>query len=267
LHNETFWGLVAHFVGHYFHYDSKFWKTLKALWFSPGKLTTAYWKKQRMRYIPPVSLYIFISAVFFICLVLTNSNKEKLHSEFQAAKKEKTSISTEQKKADSLQDYAYHQLENIKTSGIDKTVQKTITPKIHKVREDLDDPDKAADFIEGLMHSFPKIFFFLIPLTAFLLKLLFYKRKELMFVHHAIFSLHVHSFCFSLLMLSFIPVIGDWISVAALLGVILYLILSMKNAYSIKWVKAISYSLILFIGYVFFGLIALIADVLILSLT
>ena len=88
-----------------------------------------------------------------------------------------------------------------------------------------------------------------------------------MFVHHAIFSLHVHSFCFSLLMLSFIPVIGDWISVAALLGVILYLILSMKNAYSIKWVKAISYSLILFIGYVFFGLIALIADVLILSLT
>lgn len=24
LHKDTFWGLIGHFAGHYFHYDSKF---------------------------------------------------------------------------------------------------------------------------------------------------------------------------------------------------------------------------------------------------
>src|SRR5690349_6105601 len=68
LHEESFWGMVMHFVGHYFHYDSKFWKTLVTLWFKPGVLTQAYLQKQRMRFIPPISLYIFITAVFFLVM-------------------------------------------------------------------------------------------------------------------------------------------------------------------------------------------------------
>ena len=53
LHKDTFWGLISHFTAHYFHYDSKFWKTIKALIFSPGTLTLAYQQKKRQRYIPP----------------------------------------------------------------------------------------------------------------------------------------------------------------------------------------------------------------------
>src|ERR1044072_8511954 len=81
LHKDTFWGLVMHFIGHYFHYDSKFWKTVKALLTKPGKLTVAYWNKQRMRYIPPVSLYIFLSAVFFLILYLTGASHKALYKD------------------------------------------------------------------------------------------------------------------------------------------------------------------------------------------
>ena len=63
LHKDTFWGMVVHFVGHYFHYDSKFWQTLKDLVKHPGKLTVAYWEKKRARYLPPISLYIFVRCV------------------------------------------------------------------------------------------------------------------------------------------------------------------------------------------------------------
>ena len=44
LHKDTFWGLVTHFVSHYFHYDSKLWTTVKTLVAKPGELTLAYRK-------------------------------------------------------------------------------------------------------------------------------------------------------------------------------------------------------------------------------
>jgi len=66
LHKDTFLGMIAHFVEHYFHYDSKFWKTLKTLLFYPGKLTLEYRAKRRQRYISPISLYIFVTVIFFL---------------------------------------------------------------------------------------------------------------------------------------------------------------------------------------------------------
>ena len=92
LHKETFWGLVAHFIGHYFHYDSKFWQTMKALWFSPGKLTLAYMNKKRMRYIPPVSLYIFISAVYFLLALSFHSTHLPIKKTTAGAKKGMISV-------------------------------------------------------------------------------------------------------------------------------------------------------------------------------
>ncbi|RYY20354.1 MAG: DUF3667 domain-containing protein, partial [Chitinophagaceae bacterium] len=70
LHKETFVGLVLHFIAHYFHFESKFWVTVKHLISRPGSLTLAYINKKRASFIPPISLYIFISAVFFLLMFL-----------------------------------------------------------------------------------------------------------------------------------------------------------------------------------------------------
>ncbi len=47
-------------------FDSRFMRTLKPLLFHPGKLTRDYLDGRRFRYVPPMRLYIFSSAVFFI---------------------------------------------------------------------------------------------------------------------------------------------------------------------------------------------------------
>ncbi len=47
------------------HADGRFWRTIRALLLSPGKLTQEYFLDHRERYLPPVRLYIVLSIVFF----------------------------------------------------------------------------------------------------------------------------------------------------------------------------------------------------------
>jgi hypothetical protein len=78
-------------------------------------------------------------------------------------------------------------------------------------------------------------FYLLLPVAALLLKILYWRRKKL-YIEHLIFSLHVHAFIFSLLILT---VILDYRIV--IWGVILwshvYLYLAIKNYYSQGYVK------------------------------
>lgn len=63
---EPFWGFIGHSIGHYFHFDSKFFQTLIPLLTKPGQITLDYLEGRRARYIHPVSLYIFVSIVYFL---------------------------------------------------------------------------------------------------------------------------------------------------------------------------------------------------------
>ena len=65
---EPFWGFIGHSIGHYFHFDSKFFHTLIPLMTKPGQITLDYLAGKRARYIHPVSLYIFVSIVYFITI-------------------------------------------------------------------------------------------------------------------------------------------------------------------------------------------------------
>ena len=57
----SFLGLIAHFAEDLTHYEGKFWKTIKYLFFKPAFLTKEYLKGKRTSYLPPVRLYIFVS--------------------------------------------------------------------------------------------------------------------------------------------------------------------------------------------------------------
>src|SRR5215469_12465803 len=59
------------------HYDSRFWKTIQYLLFRPAKLTKIYLSGKRNLYVPPVTLYIFISFItFFVPTLLPDKNGE-----------------------------------------------------------------------------------------------------------------------------------------------------------------------------------------------
>lgn len=60
------------FLGDYFTFDSKIFRSLIPLILRPGFLTTEYLIGRRVRYIPPLRLYIFISIVFFLIFKFSN---------------------------------------------------------------------------------------------------------------------------------------------------------------------------------------------------
>src|ERR1700744_5341891 len=72
---ESFGHLLNHFFADVTHYDSQLLSTLKYLVFKPGFLTKEYNAGRRLKYLNPIRMYIFISAVFF--LLMFSGNEEK----------------------------------------------------------------------------------------------------------------------------------------------------------------------------------------------
>lgn len=65
-----FFAFVRHFIYDIFHFDGKFFDTLRYLMFKPGFVPAAFVKGQRMRYLDPVRMYLFTSALFFLLFFL-----------------------------------------------------------------------------------------------------------------------------------------------------------------------------------------------------
>jgi hypothetical protein len=76
---DTFRHLVLHFIYDITHFDGKFFDTLKYLVFKPGFLSTEYIKGRRAKYLNPIRMYVFTSAIFFlIFFALTGDNVVKI---------------------------------------------------------------------------------------------------------------------------------------------------------------------------------------------
>jgi hypothetical protein len=73
---QSFWSLFTHFVYDIFHFDGKFFHTLKYLLFRPGTVPKEYVAGKRMSYLDPIRMYLFTSAVFFLLFFtfLSDSN-------------------------------------------------------------------------------------------------------------------------------------------------------------------------------------------------
>lgn len=248
LHKETFWGLIMHFIGHYFHFDSKLWQTIRILVMRPGQLTIAYWNKQRARYISPISLYIFISTIYFVVSIMLMPATVKNAREIISKSHEKSAI----------------------ISGSKDTVSKAAIRD--SVKHDANwvlvfnkNPEVVLEAAEKANHNTPKVFFFLVPFFALLLKLVFIKRKDLYFVDHAIFSLHFHSlgfivYVFSVIVnaipgASFYTVLSSLITQAIFY---IYAVLAIEKVYDISTGRAMWYALVTGVLYVLVYLSAMV---------
>jgi hypothetical protein len=104
------------------------------------------------------------------------------------------------------------------------------------------------DFGDILLHSLPQIFFILLPIFAFILKLLYIRRKEFYYVNHGIFSIHFYIFWFiSMLILFGLGELNarlDWgiitfIQVLIGFGIFFYLYKAMRNFYRQRRAKTV----------------------------
>jgi len=74
---EPFWHFLGHSISHYFHFDEKFFNTLVPLLTKPGELTLAYLAGKRTKYLQPISMYIFVSIVYFLVVPHLQHKAEK----------------------------------------------------------------------------------------------------------------------------------------------------------------------------------------------
>ena len=122
-------------------------------------------------------------------------------------------------------------------------------------------------FLDGFLHKFPLILFISLPFMAFIMHLLFLRRKDLSFFHHSIFTIHTYIFSF---IASLIFVLFAWASSQLNWGIfmlifglvlayaLLYPLIAIKKFYNVSWLKAfVTWSLMYLLGSIVFGIIAL----------
>jgi len=200
---QSFHHLITHFAEDLTHYDSGFWRTIKALLFKPAQLTQEYLNGKRQTYVPPVKLYIFISFVTFFLLSIipktdnktVTANKHKTEETDLAvitdsvAKDEYRSkghkIPTTVKELDSIQ--ALHNGDHMNAAEY-WISKKAIGIKDKKIT--------VEQVLEHFLHTLPKVLFIYMPIFAFWLWL-FHGKKRWYFFDHGIYTLHF----FSLLLL------------------------------------------------------------------
>ena len=105
-----------------------------------------------------------------------------------------------------------------------------------------DEPGKfGKDFLAGLKDNFSKILFYLLPVFALLLKLL-YVRRDYYYSEHLVFSIYYYNFFYlagSIQMLvGLVPGLG-WLNSIIGFWIFFYLLFAMKRLYVQSWRKTI----------------------------
>jgi len=115
--------------------------------------------------------------------------------------------------------------------------------------------------MEKAKHTMPKIFFFMIPIMALVLKILFVRRKDLFFVDHLIFSFHYQSFFFLLSIVTLLSGLLPALEVSLLMSLaiyvisFLYFVQSLQTAYKISGSRAVFYTIV--VGFIYFMVAAI----------
>jgi hypothetical protein len=223
--------------------DTKLWRSLIPLLFRPGVLTEEYLAGRRTRYIRPLKLYFTISVVFFAVLALRVTPDTWV--KFDVTPDEPGKVATEPKKGPP----------HLPIQWLDERWQRNMTA--------LEDPKDVASrgaLSNRFAGSIPKMVFGLLPLSAVLFKLFWWRRY---FVEHLVFTLHLHSFIFATGLVRFI----QWapLTTVIVIWTCLYFVLAFKRVYRDSWPKtlakilgvALSYAVLLAAALLTTGFIAL----------
>ena len=253
---ETFRSLFGQFLGGILNYDSALVKTMARLFGAPGKLSADYLKGQRARYIHPVRLYLFISALFFLSLNYVFTPLEKsLESASQFDQKgQNTSTEKEvpidikwgedQNKVDSYQAFLAQQ-DSLPAAKKASALEHIVVKQFFKVNTAYpDDADMSEVLLDQAVQMIPQLLFVLLPLLALVNRLVFFRRKKFWYMDHAVFVLHLATSLFITLWLIRWVDYGElahgwvgwsWISNSLTLLWLGFYLISFTRFYELSW--------------------------------
>ncbi len=168
---------LGHFLAEAFegltHADSRLWLTLWPLLARPGFLTREFFAGRRQRYLPPLRLYIVVSLLFFLMLALL--------PDLQIVQIDAGEPALPGARCNDL---SYEGpggawLQPRLIAGCQKTLA-----------------DKQA-LGRAFLHNVPRAMFFLLPLIAAFMLLLYWRPRRY-YVEHLLFFIHNHAMVFLL---------------------------------------------------------------------
>ncbi|MEX0943903.1 MAG: DUF3667 domain-containing protein [Pseudomonadales bacterium] len=260
--DRFFFSLVSEAFDDVFSWDSRTARTLFALIFRPGFLTTEYFAGRRARYLPPLRLYLVSSILFFFLLSLQIMGSQEAAVIFDG---KSTRILVEEDIAPKVDTQADQQITREKKNGANAHPQTesdwvddiivsydglafSWLSESHNqaIRERLKtQTEKAAKLVKEdpqalvgvLIDVAPPVMFVLLPIFALLLKLS-YLGTGRYYTEHLILAVNNHSFLFLILIVEgfaeaatglFAPL--EYLRNAIQIWIPLYMFLSLKQAY------------------------------------
>ena len=192
---ETFRSIFGQFLGGILNYDSALVKTMARLFGAPGKLSADYLKGQRARYIHPVRLYLFISALFFLSLnyvfvpleksVESSSPWDQKEQKKSAKKEAPVTIKwgEDQKKVDSYVAFLAQQ-DSLPAAKKASALEHMVIKQYFKVNTAYpEDADIAEVLLKQAIEMIPQLLFVLLPLLALVNRVVFFRRKKQWFMN------------------------------------------------------------------------------------
>ncbi len=311
---QTLRELIENFIGSFYSFESKFFRTVKYLLLKPGFLPLEYTAGKRESYYHPARAYVFISFVFFLLLfslpdskedskpmtteekIELDNNLEKMKDRLEKAgldsilmdsvitKIEQAADTTNVLTFDntgkkfktkngginfSLDDSEYETLEQydsaqklLSEAERDNWFKRKLRIRWIEINNKYKDDDGAKrfgeDFGQAFLENFSKVLFYLLPIFALLLKLL-YVRRDFYYSEHLVFSIYYYNFFYLaatlFLLVEYIPVVGGWLDAIIVIWILIYLPIAMKRMYLQSWGKTIlKYSIFFFLFSLFLGL-------------
>ena len=246
----SFRHLIGESFFDYFHFDSKFFRTIIPLLVKPGKLTAEFMDGKRKTYVEPFKLFLVISVIYFLLLPLggePNQDQERTTSAAFPERAQQTGLVQQKKYSIDQKKYSIDGVpvtvtgrdsmrREIDSIGLKAYVNKrwpqygaVIKLFIRQGLKIILYAEKS--FTTTLEHTASKMIFLLIPVFALLLKLV-YRKTQRLYYEHLIFSLHLHAFIFLALtvtlLIGFVVEVNLLILVAIFLA---YLFFALKRYY------------------------------------
>jgi hypothetical protein len=278
--NVSFKDLSRDLVENFFSFDSRLAHSIVPFFFKPGFLTTEYNEGKRYSYANPIRLYIIVSVFyFFILSIIVGDASRKLDSELQTVEADSLQTvllhefdSTEFKidavnadirsenledgsgfwplsgaqwnvfidltKNKQIKDKAF--FDSLHVEGRHEFTQFVVKQMIRVVRKD-------KEYLTSvIVKNLSLMMFLMIPIFAFLLKLIYFRRK-ILYINHLIHTIHIHTFAFFVyglaMALLYWYVEGDnmegWVTFISIVLVSTYAYISFLKVYQQKWKKTL----------------------------
>jgi len=297
-YRRSFRYVIVDLLDEFLNWDSKFFRTLGLLVIRPWKLTNQFLAGHRVRYVHPLRLYLLASILFFFAVnywakslhlqpgKITSKDRAEIESALDAQ-----NLTPEQRakveRSLNMANISPEVAAIMAAKGKDTTPEETGIPQATPTSRETATPpaffqsgnpstpfekwietrakEKIGEhgtnlqlFAKTLISNLPYMMLCCIPLFALVLKIL-YIRREVFYIDHLIYALHIHSFAYLATILIILATIGlssvasgasaGWIIALLWITFAAQILLSIRRVYRQGWF--ISIFKFLFGGFVY----------------